>query len=70
MHILTLCISSCTGKSQIKHGKQNFLMFYDAFTKKREDGVIDCMMKPLNRTRYQDAAEHSCLSQREQNLRW
>lgn len=43
--------------------------FYDVFAKPHVGCVIDCMKEPLHRKRGEDAAEHSCLALREQNLR-
>lgn len=47
----------------------NKTKFYDVFAEQHDDCMIDCMKEPLHRKRGEDAAEHSCGTLQEQNLR-
>lgn len=49
--------------------QENKTEFYNEFAEQQDDCMIDCVMKPLHRKRGEDAAEHSCVAQQEQNLR-
>lgn len=49
--------------------QENWTQFYDVFVGQHDNSMIDCMMKPLYRKTREEAAEYSCLTHQEQNLR-